>query len=82
MIFHGIGNLVKPTERPHVEVRAGLPSHGRRDAARMARADGKGNRNQAGPGASSGRFCRCCHIHRRRPVWNTLADEDRYNQAS
>jgi hypothetical protein len=35
--FDEIQNLVEPAERPHMEVRTGLISHGRRGVARTAR---------------------------------------------
>jgi hypothetical protein len=38
-LFDEIGNLVEPTERPHMNVRAELNSHGWRGVARTARLD-------------------------------------------
>jgi TonB family protein len=40
-LFDEIGNLVEPTERLHMDVQAGLNSHGWRGVARTARLDGE-----------------------------------------
>ena len=40
-LFDEIGNLVDPTERLHMDVQAGLTSHGWRGVARTARPDGE-----------------------------------------
>jgi hypothetical protein len=39
-LFDEIGNLVEPTKRLHMEVQAGLTSHGWRGVARTTRPDG------------------------------------------
>ena len=36
-LFDQISNLVEPSQRPHMEVRTRLVSHGRHDVARIAR---------------------------------------------
>jgi hypothetical protein len=38
-LFDEVQNLVEPDERPVMDDRAGLPSHGWRDVVRMARPD-------------------------------------------
>jgi hypothetical protein len=69
-LFDEIGNLVEPTERLHMDVQAGLTSHGWRGVARTAR-----------PTKNS----RCCRTKRRGPpgwVWSvwrhssTICDTD------
>ena len=49
--FDEIQNLVEPAERPHMEVRTGLISHGRRGVARTARPTENSDADDGEPGA-------------------------------